>query len=591
MTHKKQKIYYQDCKENASEAIVILTKLSAFNAAVKPSNNAKTKTGEGENNINVSAAIPDNNIANNNINNGNNIVVSSNICCVGCNYVPDTYENGLYKRDIHSLLIGLILSSLLEAGGYLTIDEYLTFIYTSYMVIFVMVCFLILTMGYVCTNNHKCVGYGFAGCGFVYLMSHLIMAFVLKDTSYYCTGGSSIGYSPFTGCIQRGFLIAKGVYVFSICYLLFMQLIGNISWINNRVKLTRYLFCTLIIYCIFVGSIVFNSWFFQIVGGCPTFVLALTCIIGTYITYISISNTIYMFVKHLNTGLFTVNSSTNDGGCNCNVGLGVVMWIFFSYYFVAVFIGMLILALVAFGFGAGSGFHETNFQAFYEIGKLCLAFSNIWVLTKAIHPCLANCGDKNIKKKENININVNVNKQEIELQVSPVAIQNANNINNNGEVFQEIPSDDISNKQTITLDSCAICCPECAKSCIGKPLSYELGLPSNNLNLLVLSLFIFILFTISPELTLKIYQQMQYCGYINFGSLILQLFGCILYYLKKYQISSYLFLVGGIFYAIGCILYAFGAQSIQLPCPEHITNGSCSNLDYYDLISPCLNNN
>ena len=529
---------------------------------------------EGEANVAVSTAVIDNNIAGNNNSNNNN---NNRDCCGGCcSYKPNTYENGLYTRDINPLMSFLCVYAIFSGPGYIILPFFESFRYGSYVVIFANIATVILSSIYACKVGQSFVGYGFILIGVLYIITHIIYSIFLKD--YGCTtsryGVNEIYYTSnyaydywwgnmWDNCwrIQRPYFVGRGLFIGIIYFILGGQLTGNIKYINTRQKVIRLLLFPLLIYSILVGSIILNGWYFQIVTGCMSFILGVCCIIGFFVS----------------------GPYSNNGGCNCLVALGTIMWV--------AYIGVFLQNV-----GLTAGFRSSYFGyyfyfqantrvdvAFVILWELCPVFvaaGNLWVLLKAMHPCLAKCNDQNIPRSTR-------NNTEIELQVNQPNPQysHVNDVSGIQDVVQDIPSDLMNNNESkdgCCDTCCAKCCPSCVRCCKAVPFNYENGLYSKDINFFIIFIVIFVLTTIYQEISLKQYESFKAGGYIAFIGLIIVLVACIAYTIapKIYKATGILFVISGIIYFIGYFLSGILLRDLITPCPPTPYSSYYSYPDY-----------
>lgn len=169
---------------------------------------------------------------------------------------------------------------------------------------------------------------------------------------------------------QRGYFIGRGLYIGLICYIISKQLniisLNVSKWFNGRVIISKILIIPMIIYSIFIASIIGNGWGISVVAGCWTYILTICLIIG----------------------LFIVSKANNKGTCGMTV-FGGFLWTFYILALLTSFVGILVTRLLGNEFAGNKVSHNPIKLLFYELGIVIMSIPNMWILLQSIHPKLA----------------------------------------------------------------------------------------------------------------------------------------------------------------------------------------------------------
>ena len=204
------------------------------------------------------------------------------------------------------------------------------------------------------------VGYGFILIGIIYILTYAVSMSV------------SIRYARI---IPRQHFIGIGMFIGLICIIIGSQLSNNIKFMNSRLQIIRVLLTPLLIY-----SALAVDWYVSLL-------FSSCCIIG----------------------YFVIAPITDDGGCNCLIGLGTVMWV--NFFCICAY--QYIIARYSFFWFIDDGLNDT-FAIMWSLSPLAVFTANLWVLLKALHPCLARCNNKNFERTYD-----DKNDNSFELKVNP----------------------------------------------------------------------------------------------------------------------------------------------------------------------------
>ena len=493
---------------------------------IQSKNKGGITNNEGENNTGGSAAIINNNVP------VNNDINYSNDCCNGCcSYKPNTYENGLYNRDINPLTSFLFVYAIISTPGYFVYEIFDAFKIGSFIIAFANVIIVFISLMWCCVGNNssnpRFIGYGFIIAGVIYILIYIVFSIALKNVEYSFNTPGYFGYNIWI--IQRQTMVGIGLFIGSICLILGAQLTNNIKYMNSRRKVIRVLLLPLLIYSILIGPIILNTWVLQTSYGYPSFILAACCIIA----------------------FFVIGPYSDNGGCNCLVGLGTVMWVEFMILFVQQILWNSVYFSEYQYVTTNYKSSLTTFVVIWTVSPILVAAGNLWVLLKALHPCLAKCNDKNIERSGNFDDN------DIELQVKQA--QQAGS--------DPIPADLMKNNNDNDDNCCGECCPGSKKCGRGTPFAYENGLYSKDIRFFIAFIVLFVALSIYQEISLKQYETFKIGGYMAFGALIVALVACLMYLVNVNTFGGGLFIVSGVVYGLGYILSGIFLKEIIEDCP------------------------
>ena len=178
-----------------------------------------------------------------------------------------------------------------------------------------------------------------------------------------CTDGS-FG-ETYRDCyhFEKSYFISRGIYISIIMGLLSLHFFGIKNVINSRISFIKFQIVLLTFYSICIGGVTGGNYYYQVIGGCASFIVATLLFI------------MYFLIDKMNKNL------SYKGGCNGIISMGTLLYIFVIQNTIQ---QIVVTAIVVYNWGDNKG----GWLWCWELSINIFGLFNFIVLFRALHPCL-----------------------------------------------------------------------------------------------------------------------------------------------------------------------------------------------------------
>lgn len=162
---------------------------------------------------------------------------------------------------------------------------------------------------------------------------------------------------------EKSYFISRGIYVSFIMGLVSLHFFGIKKVINSRIGFIKFMIIVLTFYSICVGGVTAGNYYYQVIGGCASFIVALILFI------------MYFLIDKLNASL------KYKGGCNGIISMGSLLYIFLIQNTIQ---QLVTTAIVVSEWGDDKGI----WLWCWEFSITIFALFNFIIFFRALHPCL-----------------------------------------------------------------------------------------------------------------------------------------------------------------------------------------------------------